>query len=86
MGQWSEFVKLFLQKMMKRSEFCRIASYKELRMTRRENYRALRLVGNNFVSHADALAEALSPKALVEKLSGYISPLKTIYSFFSKRR
>ena len=50
---------------MKRSDLCNIASYKELRIAKYENYRALRCVGKEMLLHADELAESLSPKALL---------------------
>lgn len=70
---------------MKRSDLCNIASYKELRIAKLENYRALRCVGKEMLLHADELAESLSPKALLEKMLGYISPLEALCRIFSKR-
>ena len=70
---------------MKRSDLCNIASYKELRIAKHKNYRALRGVKNDIALHADALAQALSPKALLEKMLGYISPLEALFRIFSKR-
>ena len=69
---------------MKRSELCRIASYKELCIAKSENYRALRGVKNDIALHADELAESLSPKALLGKLLGSISPLEALCRIFSK--
>ena len=69
---------------MKRSELCRIASYKELRIAKLENYRALRGVKNDIALHADELAESLSPKALLGKLLGSISSLEALCRIFSK--
>lgn len=71
---------------MKRSDLCNIASYKELRIAKHENYRALRGVKNDIALHADALAQALSPKALLGKLLGSISSLEALCRIFSKGR
>ena len=69
---------------MKRSDLCNIASYKELRIAKLENYRALRGVKNDIALHADELAQALSPKALLGKLLGSISSLEALCRIFSK--
>ena len=69
---------------MKRSDLCNIASYKELRIAKHENYRALRGVKNDIALHADELAQALSPKALLGKLLGSISSLEALCRIFSR--
>ena len=70
---------------MKRSDLCNIASYKELRMVRSENYRALKRKKNDMVLHAVAFAESLSPKALLGSFIQNISPLWSVYRYFCKR-
>ncbi len=69
---------------MKRSEYCNIASYKELRVVKRENYKALKRKRNELRVQATQLAASLSPKALLEKMLGYISPLEALFRIFSK--
>ena len=69
---------------MKRSDLCNIASYKELRIAKHENYRALRGVKNDIALHADELAQALSPKALLGKSLGSISSLEALCRIFSR--
>ena len=69
---------------MKRSEYCNIASYKELRMVKRENYKALKRKRNELRVQATQLAASLSPKALLGKLQSYISPLGALYRIFSR--
>jgi hypothetical protein len=69
---------------MKRSEYCNIASYKELRMVKRENYKALKRKRNELRVQATQLAASLSPKALLEKMLGYISPLEALFRIFSR--
>ena len=71
---------------MKRTEYCNIASYKELCAVKRENYKALQRKRSELPTHAAALASSLSPKALMDKLLGYISPLRAVYSLFTKKR
>ena len=69
---------------MKRSDFCNISSYKELRVARSENYRALNRKKNDIVQHGVALAESLSPGALLGCFIQYISPLRSVYEFLCK--
>ena len=69
---------------MKRSEYCNIASYKELRVVKRENYKALKRKRNELHVQATQLAASLSPKALLEKMLGYISPLEALFRIFSR--
>ena len=69
---------------MKRSEYCNIASYKELRVVKRENYKALKRKRNELHVQATQLAASISPKALLEKMLGYISPLEALFRIFSR--
>lgn len=69
---------------MKRSEYCNIASYKELRVVKRENYKALKRKKNELHVQAVELVTSLLPKALLEKMLGYISPLEALFRIFSK--
>ena len=69
---------------MKRSDFCNIASYKDLRVAQRENCKALKRKKDDIHKHGMMLAEALSPTALMGNLMRYFSPLQTLYDFFRK--
>ena len=70
---------------MKRSDYCNISSFDELRMVQRENYRALKRKKSDMVLHGVALAESLSPKALLGSFIQNISPLWSVYRYFCKR-
>ena len=70
---------------MKKSDFCNISSYKELRVVRSENYRALKRKKSDMVLHGVALAESLSPGALLGSFIQNISPLWSVYRYFCKR-
>jgi hypothetical protein len=54
-------------------------------MVKRENYKALKRKRNELHVQAVELVTSLSPKALLEKMLGYISPLEALFRIFSKR-
>lgn len=70
---------------MKRSDYCNISSFDELRMVQRENYRALKRVKEDMLSRGDALAESLSPAALLNGFVRCVSPLRAILECFLKK-
>ena len=53
-------------------------------MVKRENYKALKRKRNELRVQATQLAASLSPKALLEKMLGYISPLEALFRIFSR--
>ena len=70
---------------MKRSDYCNISSFDELRMVQRENYRALKRAKEDMLSRGDALAESLSPVALLNEFMRCVSPLRAILECFLKK-
>ena len=70
---------------MKRSDYCNISSFDELCMVQHENYRALKRVKEDMLSRGDALAESLSPAALLNEFMRSVSPLQAIFECFLKK-
>lgn len=68
--------------MMKRSDYCNIASYSELCTARNENYKAMKKLKVDMPRYGIAIVESLTPKSLWNGFMHYVSPLISLYRRF----